>query len=194
MQSANTILLVLGIVLFVVLVFLLLFRKPDAKLIVPLFLVSIVMIGYPTIVSIKISGDTIEIEKYADAVTANPTNESSIQSLSAAIDKPGAVTKILKDTAVARKTVIALCTAAAARTVAHNYSAAEDLLAQGRRLAPASPEIAFVEQHLDRALAFQKALQQQTARAPATTPREREINEANLAKELAPLKTKYGLQ
>ncbi len=171
MPSANTILLVLGIILFVVLLFLLLFRKPDAKLLVPLFLVSIVMIGYPTIYSVKI-GDTVDIQKYGDSIVANPNDEHSAQSLSAAIKKPGAVKEILKNPAVASRTVVALCTAAAARTVAKNYSAADALLAQAKQLAPASPDIAFVEERLTAA---------------------RKTNPANLERELAPLRSKYRL-
>jgi|SRR5579863_3096823 len=171
MQNANTILLVLGIILFVVLIFLLIFRKPDAKLIVPLFLVAIVMIAYPSIYSVKI-GDTVDIQKYGDSIVANPNDEHSAQSLSNAIKKPGAVKEILKDPAVANRTVAALCTAAAARTVAKNYAAADVLLAQAKQLAPASPDIAFVEQRLSVA---------------------RRTNPANLERELAPLKAKYRL-
>jgi len=180
----------MGIVLFVVLIFMLLFRKPDAKLIVPLFLVSVVMIAYPSIASLTISGDTIEIQKIADSVTANPRNEASIQSLSAAINKPNALQQLQKNPAAATKTVNALCAAAAARTVAGNFSAAQDLLTQAKRVVPAAANVAFVQEHLLKAQALQRTIAQPSVPA---AQREREVNQANLEKEYNELKAKYKL-
>jgi hypothetical protein len=190
MPNVNTILLIMGIVLFVVLIFMLIFRKPDAKLIVPLFLVSVIMIAYPTIGSLKISDNTIEIQKIADSVSANPRDERSIQSLSAAINKPNAVQQLQKNPAAATKAVNALCAAAAARAVAGNFPAAQDLLTQAKRVAPAAANVAWVQEHLMKAQALQRSIAQ-----PATpaTQRERELNQANLEKELATLKAKYAL-
>ncbi len=60
------ILLVLGVVLFCVLLVVLIYQVKNSKRLgglVPLFLVVVVMIAYPSIQKIKVGSDTIEVEK-----------------------------------------------------------------------------------------------------------------------------------
>jgi tetratricopeptide (TPR) repeat protein len=76
----EVVLLVLGIVFFVVLLFAFGCYMKQNRSITPLlafFMVSIVMIGYPSIKSIQIKDDMLTIEKETQRLEANPTDASA---------------------------------------------------------------------------------------------------------------------
>ena len=71
------ILLILGVVLFLLLLMVLIFfviKKRPIKSIIPLFLVSIIMIAYPSIQKITFENGMFEIEKLTQEAEQNPDN------------------------------------------------------------------------------------------------------------------------
>jgi len=76
----ETVLLVLGALLFLVLLFVLVYlvlKKRAVKGVVPLFLVSIVMMGFPGIQKIRFDNGVLEIDKLAKQVDANPNDKAA---------------------------------------------------------------------------------------------------------------------
>jgi hypothetical protein len=72
------ILLVLGVILFLVLLFLLIYlvmKQRAFKQLIPLFLIPIVMIGFPSIQKIKYDNGIVEIEKATKSLSEQPSNE-----------------------------------------------------------------------------------------------------------------------
>jgi tetratricopeptide (TPR) repeat protein len=68
---------VLGVVLFAVLIFAFVYqlrRQRSLKSLIAFFLVSVVMIGYPSIKSIQYKDGAVTLEKMAQALTENPTD------------------------------------------------------------------------------------------------------------------------
>lgn len=75
--SYEIVLLALGMLLFLVLLFLLIFcviTKRSYVGILPLFLVCIIMLGFPSIQKIKFDNGVLEIEKLTKKVEQNPRN------------------------------------------------------------------------------------------------------------------------
>lgn len=73
----EVVLLVLGVVLFVVLLLGLRRNLGAGKSyagLLPFFVLSIAMMGYPSITSIRYEGDMVEIETTANAIESNPTD------------------------------------------------------------------------------------------------------------------------
>jgi hypothetical protein len=85
------VLLFAGIILFLVLLFVLVYfvikARPDKQLriLVPLFGLSVVMIGWTSITKIKIGKDIVEIEKEAHQVAQNPSNDEAKENLKASL-------------------------------------------------------------------------------------------------------------
>jgi hypothetical protein len=88
--SYEIVLLVLGVLLFLALLFLLIFcviTKRSYVGIVPLFLVCIIMLGFPSIQKIKFDNGVLEIEKLTKKVEQNPTNVEAKRELEAKLQK-----------------------------------------------------------------------------------------------------------
>jgi hypothetical protein len=125
------IMLVLGVVLFVVLIFILLRSvvkdQPWGKL-VPFFLLPIFMIGFPSFKKLSYDDGKIELEKVTHSLSENPTDtitrkqaEDAIQSVEGRGQKdPGALVAI-----------------AGAHWALGNYDSCQRLVARAERLSPA---------------------------------------------------------
>jgi tetratricopeptide (TPR) repeat protein len=73
----EVVLLVLGVVLFAVLIFAFVYqlrRQRSLKSLIAFFLVSIVMIGYPSIKSVQYKDGAVTLEKMAQELSENPTD------------------------------------------------------------------------------------------------------------------------
>lgn len=78
------VLLVLGVLLFLVLLFALVYsiiKKRDIKVLALFFVISIVMIAYPSIQKIKFNEGVVEIEKRTKALEQNPTDTTAQEEL-----------------------------------------------------------------------------------------------------------------
>jgi tetratricopeptide (TPR) repeat protein len=102
LHSYEIVMLVLGILLFLAAIVLLVVAfakgRPYSKLLV-FFVVSIIMIGYPSIKSIEFGKDGIKIEKYSAALAQDPTNKVLRNQLSAEVNyiakRPSSNPKVL---------------------------------------------------------------------------------------------------
>lgn len=86
----ETVLLVLGAVLFFVLVFLLIYvivKNRPAKVVALLFPVPIVMIGFPGIQKIRFENGIVEIERRVEQLAENPDDASARRELAEAVTK-----------------------------------------------------------------------------------------------------------
>lgn len=73
----EVVLLVLGVVLFAVLIFAFVYqlrRQRSLKSLIAFFLVSIVMIGYPSIKSVQYKDGAVTLDKMTQALSENPTD------------------------------------------------------------------------------------------------------------------------
>jgi tetratricopeptide (TPR) repeat protein len=78
------VLLGLGVLLFLVLLFLLIYsiiKKKDIKVLTLFFVISIIMIGYPSIQKIKFDNGVVEIEKRTKELEQNPADATAQQEL-----------------------------------------------------------------------------------------------------------------
>jgi tetratricopeptide (TPR) repeat protein len=86
----EVILLVLGVVFFVALIVAFLvqiMRTQQYGKLLPFFALPIIMIGYPGIEKIKVTGSGVEIEKKYHDLQRDPTNEEARQELADAVEK-----------------------------------------------------------------------------------------------------------
>ena len=84
------VLLILGVLLFLVLLFVLVYsvlRRQEIKNVVLLFPLSIIIIGFPGIQKIKYDNGVIEIEKLAKKVDQNPTDQAAREALVKTLSK-----------------------------------------------------------------------------------------------------------
>src|SRR6266567_3506352 len=84
LYPGETVLLILGIVLFVVLIFAFVYQLTRQRSLGPLlgfFVVPIVMIGYPSIRSIEFKDGVVSIDKTTQQLLSNPTDASVRESL-----------------------------------------------------------------------------------------------------------------
>ncbi len=84
LEPWEILLMILGTVLFIVLIYILLHRvknKEDIKSLFFYFIFPIVMIGYPSIVSIKVSQELVEITNTTRELEQEPNNENARKKL-----------------------------------------------------------------------------------------------------------------
>src|SRR6266700_8163783 len=84
LYPGETVLLILGTVLFVVLIFAFVYQLTRQRSLGPLlgfFVVPIVMIGYPSIRSIEFKDGVVSIDKTTQQLLSNPTDASVRESL-----------------------------------------------------------------------------------------------------------------
>jgi hypothetical protein len=93
LYSYEIVLLVLGVMLFLTLLVALVrnvFKDKPYAALVPAFFIPIVMIGYPSVQSIKYQNGLIEIEKATEAVQNEPSNpqaQAQLRELQAKVNK-----------------------------------------------------------------------------------------------------------
>lgn len=90
----ESVLLVLGIVLFVALLVALLrnvFKNQPYAALLPAFLLPVAMIGYPSIQSIQYNNGLVEIQKATDQVAAHPNDVQARAALQALEPKIAAI-------------------------------------------------------------------------------------------------------
>ena len=148
MQTPQILLMVAGIVLFVVLIIQLLRGKLEAKIGVPLFIVVIIMIGYPTIQKITLDGEMISIETYSNQVANNPQDTTAASKLNSALQNSDVAAALQKNPSRLALVTKALSIAASERVVKDDIPAAQNYLSQARSLSPNSEDVKFVQQHL----------------------------------------------
>lgn len=141
MPLLQFILLIMGLILFVVLVFLLIWnvmKKRPVKALLAFFLLPVIMVAYPTIQSIKIGGIVIEkiknVETATAAVAASPENPAAVGQLNAAIAQ-------LKATGRTEDNSNALLAIGTAQMALGNYNKAADYLTKAERVAPGAQKI-----------------------------------------------------
>ena len=84
LYPGEVILLVMGVVVFVVLIFAFLYQLLHQRSVTALlgfFMLPVVMVGYPSIKSIQFKGGVISVEKTTDQLLANPADPQSRQAL-----------------------------------------------------------------------------------------------------------------
>jgi hypothetical protein len=84
------VLLVLGVLFFIVLLFVLVYsviKKQAIKNLLPFFIIPIIMIGYPSIQEVKIANGMLNIEKLTDEVKGNPNNVEARAALAEKLSK-----------------------------------------------------------------------------------------------------------
>ena len=137
------VMLVLGILLFLVLVFafvsFVVKGKPFGGLLA-FFAVPIAMIGYPSIKSSEISQDTVKIEKITEELRQKPTNTTLRQELRTTTDQVAS----RPVTSAGRATIIAN-----AQFALGDDSAATATLAQALRIDPNAPKAAELQQKIE---------------------------------------------
>lgn len=83
------VLMVLGVILFVVLVFAFVYQllhKQSVGVLLAFFMVPIAMIGYPSLQSIQINDQMVSIQKKTDAVLSNPADTAARNELQQQVD------------------------------------------------------------------------------------------------------------
>lgn len=148
MQTPQILLMGAGIVLFIALIIQLFRGMLEAKTGVPLFIIVIIMIGYPTIQKITLDGDMLSIEKYSNQITQNPQDTTAANNLNATLNKSGVISALQNNPTRLAQVTKALTIAASARVVKDDIPAARNYLAQANKLAPNSEEVKIVQQHL----------------------------------------------
>jgi len=84
------VLLVLGVLFFIVLLFVLVYsviKKQAIKNLLPFFIIPIIMIGYPSIQEVKIANGMLNIEKLTAEVKGNPNNAEARAALAEKLSK-----------------------------------------------------------------------------------------------------------
>jgi len=84
------VLLVLGVLLFLVLLFALIYsiiKKRDLKVLALFFVLSIIMIGYPSIQKIKFDNGVVELEKRTRELKENPANTAAQNELTKSLSE-----------------------------------------------------------------------------------------------------------
>jgi hypothetical protein len=86
-------LLFAGIILFLALIFILVYfviitkTIKNTKFLAPLFVISILMIGFPSFSAIKIGKDYVEVEKKKNEVADNPSDSGAREDLAQALNR-----------------------------------------------------------------------------------------------------------
>lgn len=90
MLPYEIIMAVMGVVIFLALVFLLVWmvmKKRSIVTLIPFFLISVVMVAFPTLSSVKVGDFIIDIREKTRLVQDNPTDKEAVQQLNEALVK-----------------------------------------------------------------------------------------------------------
>jgi hypothetical protein len=143
LYSYEIALLVLGVALFFVTLgafwALMIRGKPFSKL-VPLFIISVAMMGYPGIQSISFQNGVVTITKVTSQLQQDPTNTALRQTLQKAVDETASRPAADPNT---------MATIATAQFALGNKDAAEAQLSAASRTAPQLPAVVALQQKID---------------------------------------------
>ena len=156
----ETVLLFMGVFLFIVLVFLLIWnviKQKPFKALLGFFIVPIVMIGYSSIKSIEWKGITLNLQNATDSLNADPGNttlRSALVSVLGKIEEKGG-------------TLLSSPNAAATVAQAHaslgNYDSASHYLNVADSLDPTNPKLAVVRRQVTQQITEEQGLKKQAA-------------------------------
>jgi len=156
----ETVLLFMGVFLFVVLVFLLVWnviKQKPFKALLGFFILPIVMIGYSSIKSFEWKGITVNLQNATDSLNADPGNTTLRNT----------VTSILSQIEEKGKTLLSSATATATVAQAHaslgNYDSASHYLNVADSLDPTNPKLALVRQQVTQQITEEQGLKKQAA-------------------------------
>lgn len=145
MLSYEIILAVMGMVIFIALVFLLIYnvmKKQSITTLLPFFLVPIIMVAYPTLKSIKVGDIILDIQEQAKIVEQNPKDTAAAQQLEKSIAQIKSNDRLLNNSN-------ALVAVANAQMVLGNYSAATNFLNKAKQVDPETAGIVSVGNELN---------------------------------------------
>jgi tetratricopeptide (TPR) repeat protein len=132
LSAMEFVMMMMGVIIFLVLVFLLVWKamknQPYSLLLIA-FLIPIVLVGYPTIQSIKFDNGIIILEKYVAQVAENPEDSAARAHLKEEM------TVLEKDARTANNPV-ALATLASSHLVLGNLSSADSTIKKAEELDP----------------------------------------------------------
>lgn len=84
MLPFEIVLLIMGVIIFLALIFLLIWndlKKEKIVALLPFFLIPVILVGYPSVQSVEFKDDGLSIQKYTQDVKADPTDTASIHAL-----------------------------------------------------------------------------------------------------------------
>lgn len=155
MLPYEIILSVMGIIIFLALIFLMVWmvmKKRSITILLPFFLISIVMVAFPTLSSVKVGDFIIEIREQAKLVRNNPNDTEAVQNLLNSLNQIDSNKKLLNNSD-------ALIAAAEAKIVLGDYESASEYLEKGKELNPESAEISSTQDLLNEKIASKKQFQ-----------------------------------
>lgn len=97
------VLMIMGVIIFLVLIFLLIWsviKKRDIKFLLPFFLIPIIMVGFPSIKSIKWGNGQLEIVKLTAKLSENPHDPEVRDNLDSAITQFKSSSKLHSENAL----------------------------------------------------------------------------------------------
>lgn len=153
LQPYEILLTVMGIVAFLVLIFLLIWivvKGRSVAALLPFFIIPIVMVGYPTVKSIKIGGIIVEVNDQAKIVQNNPGDPVAVKNLKASLEE-------LKNRAGFSTNGNALLASANAQIALGEYDSASLYLNKAEKINPNLKGISATQNDLKEKLMIQKA-------------------------------------
>lgn len=138
-------LFIMGIVTFLVLLFLLVWivmKKGAVNTLLPFFLVPVVMVAYPTIKSISIGGIVIQMNNLTAAVSKNPADTASAKSLEGKLAQ-------IKNNGRLYQNSNALLAVAKAQIALGRYDSASVYLNKAEKINPGSGEVVATRVNLE---------------------------------------------
>lgn len=160
MLPFEVVLLIMGVIVFVALVFLLIWNDLKKEKIIgllPFFLIPVVLVGYPSLQSIEFKDDGLTIQKYTQAVNANPSDTASRNALAKKLDQFSSSSRI-------RNNPEALTTIAVAQLALGNLDSAALTVTQASRIDPASTRVKHTADQINRHLANRQAFREDIGR------------------------------
>lgn len=151
MAPYQEILIIMGMVIFLALIFLLIWsvmKKRSITVLLPFFLIPIIMVAFPTLKSVKIAGMSIEIQeiqKLSAVVSTNPSDTAAANRLEESIDR-------LKTNDNFPKNSEALVAVAKGQIALGKYDSASVYINKAEKVAPGSKEITITKNILDQKL------------------------------------------
>lgn len=149
MLPFEIVLLIMGVIIFLALIFLLIWndlKKEKIVALLPFFLIPVILVGYPSVQSVEFKDDGLSIQKYTQDVKADPTDTASIHALT---DKLEA---FRSNPSRVMNNPEALATIAGAQLALGNLDSAALTIGQASRIAPQSGDVkrtaAEINQHL----------------------------------------------
>ena len=132
MHPYEIIMSVMGVIIFLALVFLLVWmvmKKRSIVVLIPFFLISVVMVAFPTLSSVKVGDFIIDVRDQTKLVSENPTDSIAVKNLIESLNQLANNKKLLTNSD-------ALVAAANAEIVLGEYESASEYLKKGEEINP----------------------------------------------------------